>query len=136
MRPWPADAAAPAQPVSLPPRPSLIEAGAVASLSSERRELICSLIGLTVKLTLVVVAGTSLVRLAGAYRERMDRQGELAAVLQIEEGKLARARERFDALFTVEGEQRLIREQNQWIAPNRLRVVWKQAPAGAPSQPD
>ena len=27
----------------------------------------------------------------------------------------------------VEGEQRLIREQNQWIAPNRLRVVWQQA---------
>ncbi|MFO8236840.1 MAG: hypothetical protein R6U00_01020, partial [Prochlorococcaceae cyanobacterium] len=66
------------------------------------------------------------VRLAGAYRERMDRQGELAAILQLEEGKLARARDRFDTLFTVEGEQRLIREQNQWIAPNRLRVVWQQ----------
>lgn len=88
------------------------------------------------KLALVVVAGTSLVRLAGAYRERMDRQGELAAVLQLEEAKLARARERFDTLFTVEGEQRLIREQNQWIAPDRLRVVWKQTPAESTSQPD
>jgi hypothetical protein len=111
-------------------RTALIEAGAAASLSAERRDLVCSLIGLTVKLGLVAVAGISLVRLAGAYRERMDRQGELAAVLQLEEVKLARARERFDALFTVEGEQRLIREQNQWIAPNRLRVVWKQPPAG------
>lgn len=83
------------------------------------------------KLGLVAVAGVSLVRLAGAYRERMDRQGELAAVLQLEEVKLARARERFDALFTVEGEQRLIREQNQWIAPNRLRVVWKRSPSAA-----
>lgn len=110
-------------------RPALIEAGAAASLSSERRDLICSLIGLTVKLGLVAVAGISLVRLAGAYRERMDRQGELAAVLQLEQDKLARARERFDVLFTVEGEQRLIREQDQWIAPNRLRVVWKQPPA-------
>jgi hypothetical protein len=107
----------------------LIEAGAAASLSSERRDLVCSLIGLTVKLALVAVAGVSLVRLAGAYRERMDRQGELAAVLQLEEVKLARARERFDALFTVEGEQRLIREQNQWIAPNRMRVVWERSAA-------
>jgi len=79
-----------------------------------------------VKLGLVVMAGVSLVRLAGAYQERMDRQGELAAVLELEQGKVAKARERFDTLFSVEGEQRLIREQNQWIAPNRLRVVWKQ----------
>jgi hypothetical protein len=54
----------------------------------------------------------------------MDRQGELSAVLDLESGKLAKARERFDQLFAVEGEQRLIREQNQWIAPNRMRVVW------------
>lgn len=112
-------------------RPALIEAGAAASLSQERRDLICSVIGLTVKLGLVVMAGVSLVRLAGAYQERMDRQGELAAVLQIEKGKLAQARERFDALFVVDGEQRLIREQYQWIAPNRMRVVWKQVPAEA-----
>ena len=25
----------------------------------------------------------------------------------------------------VAGEQKLIREQSQWIAPNRLRVVWQ-----------
>jgi hypothetical protein len=107
-------------------RPALIEAGAAASLSSERRDLICSTIGLIVKLGLVAVACVSVIRLAGAYRERMDRQGELAAVLQLEQTKLARSRERFDKLFTVEGEQLLIREQNHWIAPNRLRVVWRQ----------
>lgn len=110
-----------------------MEAGAAASLSSERRDLHCSLIGLTVKLGLVVMAGVSLVRLAGAYQERMDRQGELAAVLQLEQAKLAKARERFDALFGVDGEQRLIREQNQWIAPNRMRVVWQPVPAAVPA---
>ena len=25
----------------------------------------------------------------------------------------------------TEGEQRLIREQSQWIAPDRLRIVWQ-----------
>jgi uncharacterized membrane protein YheB (UPF0754 family) len=105
----------------------LIEAGAAASLSSERRDQLCSSIGLTVKLGLVLMAGVSLVRLAGAYQERMDRQGELSAVLQLEQAKMAKARERFDQLFQVDGEQQLIREQNQWIAPNRLRVVFKPA---------
>jgi len=123
------------KPGSLPnpasqPDPQIItggEAAALQALSSERQELLCSLIGLALKVGLVVVAGVSLVRLATAYQERMERQGELSAVLGLEQAKLSKARERFDHLFMVEGEQRLIREQNQWIAPNRLRVVWQQA---------
>lgn len=104
----------------------VISTGAeVLSLNEERRELVCSLIGLTIKIGLAVLAGVSLCRLAGAYQERMDRQGELAAVLEIEAAQLAKARDRFDQLFRVEGEQKLIREQSQWIAPNRLRVVWQ-----------
>jgi hypothetical protein len=102
------------------------ETAAIQALSSERQELLCSLIGLSLKVGLVLVAGVSLVRLATAYQERMERQGELSAVLDLEQAKLSKARERFDHLFMVEGEQRLIREQNQWIAPNRLRVVWQQ----------
>ncbi len=112
------------------PDPQIISGGEAAArqaLSSERQELLCSVIGLALKVGLVVVAGVSLVRLASAYQERMERQGELSAVLDLERTKLSKARERFDHLFMVEGEQRLIREQNQWIAPNRLRVVWQQA---------
>lgn len=101
-----------------------VETAALRGLSIERQELLCSLIALAVKLGLVVVAGISLVRLTSAYQQRMERQGELSAVLELEQAKLLKARERFDKLFTMEGEQRLIREQNQWIAPNRLRVVW------------
>jgi len=94
--------------------------------------LVCSVIGLMVKLGLVAVAGVSLVRLAGAYQQRMDRNGEIVAVLELEQARLARARERFDQLFMVAGEQQLIREQSQWIAPNRLRVVWQSAPPLTP----
>jgi large subunit ribosomal protein L2 len=41
----------------------------------------------------------------------MDRNGEIVAVLELEKARLARARERFDQLFTVAGEQRLIHGQ-------------------------
>jgi hypothetical protein len=116
------------QEAGLEPRQALFAAdGRLLAVSSERQELLCSLIGLFVKGSLVVVVAVSLVRLATAYQERMERQGELSAVLTLEEGKLAKARDRFDQLFMVEGEQRLIREQSQWIAPNRLRVVWNNA---------
>jgi len=102
--------------------------GHLLAITQERRELVCSVIGLMVKLGLVAVAGVSLVRLAGAYQQRMDRNGEIVAVLELEKARLARARQRFDHLFMVAGEQRLIREQSQWIAPNRLRVVWQSPP--------
>ncbi|MFM1811772.1 MAG: hypothetical protein RLZZ336_710 [Cyanobacteriota bacterium] len=111
-------------PGDLPRQAVFAPDGSLLSVSSERQELLCSLIGLLIKVSLVGVVAVSLVRLATAYQERMERQGELSAVLDLESGKLAKARERFDQLFVVEGEQRLIREQNQWIAPNRLRVVW------------
>jgi hypothetical protein len=109
-----------------PGRPAAMSSEAhQLTLSNERQELICSVIGLVVKVGIVAVAGTSLCRLAGAYQQRMERQGELSAVLELESAKLAKARDRFDHLFMVEGEQRLIREQSQWIAPNRLRIVWR-----------
>jgi len=99
--------------------------GELITLSNERRELLCSVIGLAVKFGLVAVAAVSLFRLSAAYQQRMDRQGEISAVLELETAKLIKSRERFDQLFTVSGEQQLIREQSQWIAPNRLRVVWQ-----------
>ena len=114
-----------AQPTSQPTRLVVSSGAELVSLKEERRELVCSVIGLSVKLGLVVMAGVSLCRLAGAYQARMERQAELAAVLEIEQAQLAKARNRFDELFTMSGEQKLIREQSQWIAPNRLRVVWQ-----------
>ena len=103
--------------------------GAFSSLrpSTPGQELICSGIGLTLKLSLALVAGISLVRLGGAYQQRLDRYGEITAVLDIQQAKLLKAQNRFDTLFATGGEQRLIQEQDQWIAPNRLRVVWKQS---------
>ena len=106
--------------------PLIVSADAqLFSLGEARRELLCSVIGLSVKLGLAAVAAVSLFRLAGAYQQRMERQGEISAVLELQSARLAKARDRFNDLFMTEGEQRLIREQSQWIAPNRLRIVWQ-----------
>lgn len=123
-------------PLSKPDAAAVGEVGRenpLAGVSQERRELVCSLIALLVKLGLVAVSAASLVQLAGAYQRLMDRNGEIMAVLELEQAQLARARDRFDRLFMVEGEQRLLREQSQWIAPNRIRVIWQASPAPAQS---
>lgn len=94
-------------------------------LQTERREKLCSALALGVKFGLVVLGAVSLVKLSFAYQERLDRHGELAAVVDVESGKLRDLQQRFDRLFTLGGDRRLMDEQDQWIAPNRLRVIWR-----------
>jgi hypothetical protein len=103
---------------------SLPQTFSVSSL--ERQELLCSVIGLSVKIGLALLAAVSLTHLASAYQQRLERHSELSAILEIETARLRRSQSRFDKLFSQEGERQLIREQDQWIAPNRLRIVWEQ----------
>ncbi|HGY5550010.1 MAG TPA: hypothetical protein ACN46X_10000 [Prochlorococcus sp.] len=105
-----------------------MDAATVAStlqLQEQRREINFSLLALTMKLGLVSLAVVSLVKLSIAYQERLDRHSELSAVLNLESAKLRTLQQRFDRLFTLGGGNRLMDEQDQWIAPNRLRVIWR-----------
>ena len=94
-------------------------------LQTDRRELQCSLMALGVKVGLVVLGCVSILRLSGAYQERLERHGEIDAVVTVETVKLKTLQHRFDRLFSIGGDKRLLSEQDQWIAPNRLRVIWR-----------
>ena len=61
---------------------------------------------LAVKVGLVILGGVSLIRLSGAYQERLDRHGELAAVVAVETAKLEGLQQRFDRVFSIGGEGR------------------------------
>ena len=91
----------------------------------DRQELRCSLIALTAKSGLILLGCVSVARMSVAYQERLERHSELAAVVSVESAKLESLQAKFDRLFTLGGEKRLISEQDQWIAPNRLRVIWR-----------
>lgn len=91
----------------------------------DRQELHCSLIALAAKAAMILVGCVSVARLSVAYQERLDRHGEIAAVVNLESKKLETLQNRFDRLFSIGGEKRLLSEQDQWIAPNRLRVIWR-----------
>ena len=91
----------------------------------DRQELHCSLIALAAKAALILVGCVSVARMSVAYQERLDRHGEIAAVVNLEAKKLETLQNRFDRLFSIGGEKRLLSEQDQWIAPNRLRVIWR-----------
>ena len=90
-----------------------------------RRELFYSYVALTLKFGLLLVFTTSLVNLGLASHQRVNRNLELSYLLENESKKLDRLRIRFDEMFTIGGEQRFFKEQDQWIAPNSVRVIWQ-----------
>ncbi len=77
------------------------------------------------KFGLLVLGGVSLVKLGIAYYQRVNRHAELTEVLDQETAKWLLKQKRFDRLFTLGGDRRFMYEQDQWIAPNRVRIIWR-----------
>ena len=90
-----------------------------------RRELLYSNVGLILKFGLFIVFATSLLNLGIASHERVNRNLELSYLLEKESKKLHKLRLRFDEMFTNGGEQSFFKEQDQWITPNSVRVIWR-----------
>ena len=77
------------------------------------------------KFGLLLLGASSLVKLGIASHQRIGRYSELSSVLNVEAVKLIRHQERFDRFFTIGGDRRLMDENDQWIAPDRIRVIWR-----------
>ena len=90
-----------------------------------RRELFYSYGSLILKIGLLVVFSTSLVKLGLASHQRVNRNIELTYLLEKESKKLHKLRGRFDEMFSIGGEQSFFKEQDQLIAPNSVRVIWR-----------
>ncbi len=97
----------------------------VLQLQQERKELFYSLVALAMKLGLLSIGVLSLFKLCLASHQRFIRHAELSSVLNVESMQLNSLQKRFDHLFTIGGDRRLMDEQEQWIAPNRVRVIWQ-----------
>ncbi len=94
-------------------------------LQEQHRDLVYSFIALIMKLGLLFIGTTSLIKLGIASHQRMGRYTELNSVLNVESVKLVEHQNRFDRFFTIGGDQRIMDENHQWIAPDRIRVIWR-----------
>ena len=90
-----------------------------------KRELLYSYVGLILKFGLLIVFAASLLNLGIASHQRVNRNLELSYLLEKESKKLQKLRLRFDEMFTNGGEQSFFKEQDQWITPNSVRVIWR-----------
>ena len=94
-------------------------------LEEEKRDLIYSVISLVLKSGLLFIGLVSLFKLGTAGHQRINSFAELSKVLEGETIVLRRNQRRFDSLFTIGGSRRFLSEQEQWIEPNSIRVIWK-----------
>ncbi len=94
-------------------------------LQEDQRELTYSKIALFIKSGLLVIAFASSLKLGLASHQRVNRNREINNVLQTEIIKLQHMQKRFDSLFSIGGEDRLMEEQDQWITPNSKRIIWQ-----------
>ena len=90
-----------------------------------RRELFYSYGALILKFGLLIVFSSSLVNLGLASHQRVNRNLELSYLLEKESKKHHSLRRRFDEIFADGGELTFFKEQDQWIAPNSVRVIWR-----------
>tara|TARA_B100000965_G_scaffold245060_1_gene205647 strand:+ start:559 stop:984 length:426 start_codon:yes stop_codon:yes gene_type:complete len=90
-----------------------------------RRELFYSYGALILKFGLLIVFSSSLVNLGLASHQRVNRNIELSYLLEKESKKHHSLRRRFDEIFADGGEQTFFKEQDHWIAPNSVRVIWR-----------
>ena len=105
-----------------------VDAATLAStlqLQEQQRDFIYSLIALAMKIGLLTIGTLSLIKLGIASYQRVVRHSELSSALNTQSEKLITLQKRFDTLFTIGGDRRLMDEQDQWIAPDRVRVIWR-----------
>ncbi len=77
------------------------------------------------KAGLLLIGIASLLKLGVAISKRVDRYQEVSSALEVQLVKLSKIQSRFDRFFTIGGDKRLMNEHEEWIAPNRIRVVWR-----------
>ncbi len=90
-----------------------------------RRESFYSFVTLIFKFGLFVIFTANVVNLGLASHQRVNRNIELSYLLEKESRKLQKLRLRFDEMFSIGGENIFFKEQDQWITPNSVRVIWR-----------
>ena len=80
---------------------------------------------LLLKICLLGLAIVSLVKVSYISKIRVNRLREIKNVYFYEKEKFSNLTNRFDDLFSLNGEQRFMKDQYQMISRDILRVIWR-----------
>ena len=94
-------------------------------IKQKKQENFISLVFLTLKICFSLLALISLVKLGYSSKLRITRLREIQDSFSYEKYRYNDLSSRFDDLFSAEGEQRFMKDQDQMISRDIIRVIWR-----------
>ena len=91
----------------------------------QKQENFVSLVFLIIKICFSILSIISLLRLGYSSKVRLTRFREIQDSFLYEQYRFNALTSRFDDLFSSEGEQRFIKNQDQIISRDIIRVIWR-----------
>ena len=91
----------------------------------QKKENYVSLIFLFLKICFSLLATISLIKLGYSSKVRLTRLREIQNSFSYEKYRFNVLTSRFDDLFSSEGEQRFMKDQDQMISRDIIRVIWR-----------
>ncbi len=91
----------------------------------QKQENFVSLVFLIIKICFSLLAIISLFKLGYSAKVRLTRLKEIQDSFLYEKYRFNVLSNRFDDLFSAEGEQRFMKDQDQIISRDIIRVIWR-----------
>ena len=99
--------------------------GSAFKIKQQKEEDFVSLVFLIVKICFSLLAIISLIKLGYSSKVRLIRLKEIQDSFLYEKYRFNVLTSRFDDLFSSEGEQRFMKDQDQIISRDIIRVIWR-----------
>ena len=91
----------------------------------QKEDNFVSLIFLIIKICFSFLAMISLIKLGYSSKVRLTRLREIEDSFLYEKYRYSFLTDKFDDLFSYEGEQRFMKDQDQIISRDIIRVIWR-----------
>ena len=99
--------------------------GSRCQIRQKKQENFVSLVFLIIKICFTLLAIISLIKLGYSSKVRLSRLKEIQDSYSYEKYRFNFLTNRFDDLFSSEGEQRFMKDQDQIISRDIIRVIWR-----------
>ena len=94
-------------------------------IKQHKQEKFLSSFFLIIKMSFSLLAIISLIKLGYSSKVRLIRLKEIQDSFSYENNRFNALTSRFDDLFSSEGEQRFMKDQDQIISRDIIRVIWR-----------
>ena len=99
--------------------------GSTLKKRQQKQEKFVSLFFIIIKICFSLLAIISLIKLGYSSKVRLTRLREIQDSFAFERSRFEVLTNRFDDLFSPEGEQRFMKDQDQIISRDIIRVIWR-----------